>query len=59
MFDMWGSESGPLETFVGEIGVEKGKGERLENLHPFLVCEAENRSKKVLLSFRNDLRASI
>ena len=56
---MWSSESGPLETFVGEKGVEKGQGERLENLHPFLVCEAEYRPITGLLPFRNDSKAFI
>ena len=35
MFDMDSKESGPLETFGGQIGVEKGKGERLEYFAPF------------------------
>ena len=59
MIDVWGSESGPLETSVGEKGVEKGQGERSANLHPFLVCEAEYRSITGLLPFRNDSRAFI
>ena len=59
MFDMDSKESGPLETFIGVKGVKKGQGERLENLHPFLVCEAEYRSQTVLLLFRNDSRAFI
>ena len=53
---MWGSKSGPLETFIGVKGVEKGQGERLENLHPFLVCEAEYKSQTRLLLFRKDSR---
>ena len=59
VFDMRGSESGPLETFVGQIGVEKGQGERLEIVNPFLVCEAEYRSQTGLLVFRNGSRAFI
>ncbi len=56
---MWGSESGLLETFVGQIGVEKGQGERPANLHPFLVFEAEYRFQTEILPFRNDSGAFI
>ena len=57
MFDMDSKESGPLEAFVGEKGVEKGHGESPANLDPFLVCESEYRSQTGLLPFRNDSRA--
>ena len=59
MFHMDSKVTGPLETLVGQKGVEKGQGERPANLHPFLVCEAEYRSEMGLLPFLNDSRAFI
>ena len=59
MFGMDSNVTGPLETLVGEKGVEKGQGERPANLHPFLVFEAEYRFQTEILTFQNDSRAFI
>ena len=42
MLDMDSKESGPLETCVGEKGVEKGQGESSANLHLFLRARLNN-----------------